>query len=125
MIVLNCEIMVVGGLPKERTYVIGSSIAKVLCQNLTKIVASNIHTSLRLEKDKYILQPAHWKDKSTSERTLPPCSLSSTKKWKSTIYLFLYSRHHRFIKCLEQSGFLLEKRLIQHESMDHYNHSHL
>lgn len=80
MIVLNCEIMVVGGLPKERTYVIGSSIAKVLCQNLTKIVASNIHTSLRLEKDKYILQPAHWKDKSTSERTLPPCSLSSTKK---------------------------------------------
>ena len=40
------------GLPKERTFVTGSPMAEVLHNNLDKIMASNIHERLGLEKGK-------------------------------------------------------------------------
>ena len=38
------------GLPKERTYVTGSPMAEVLCENLAEIEASDVHQRLGLEK---------------------------------------------------------------------------
>lgn len=39
------------GLPKERTYVTGSPMAEVLCENLAEIEASDVHQRLGLEKE--------------------------------------------------------------------------
>ena len=43
------------GVPKDRTFVVGSPMAEVLRRNLLQIEASDIHARLGLEKGKYIL----------------------------------------------------------------------
>ena len=87
------------GLPKERTYVTGSPMAEVLHQNLEKIEASDIHARLGLEKGKYILLSAHREEN------------------------ILYSCHPRSRKRLEQSGFQLDKRVIQHEPLGFHDYN--
>lgn len=47
------------GIPKERTYVVGSPMAEVLSVNITKINESKVLEVLSLEKNKYILLSAH------------------------------------------------------------------
>lgn len=47
------------GIPKERTYVVGSPMAEVLSVNITKINESKVLEVLGLEKNKYILLSAH------------------------------------------------------------------
>ena len=47
------------GVPKERTYVVGSPMAEVLKLNKEKIDGSKVLETLGLEKGKYILLSAH------------------------------------------------------------------
>lgn len=47
------------GVPKERTYVVGSPMAEILSVNLDKINKSKVLETLDLEKGKYILLSAH------------------------------------------------------------------
>ena len=86
------------GLPKERTFVTGSPMAEVLHNNLDKIMASNIHERLGLEKGKYAI----------------------AKKYDMPI---LYSCHPRSKKRLETSGFELDSRVIQHEPLGFHDYN--
>src|SRR5665647_1381167 len=47
------------GVPKERTFVVGSPMAEILISNMEKIKNSKVLESLGLEKGKYILLSAH------------------------------------------------------------------
>ena len=47
------------GVPRERTYVVGSPMAEVLHKNLARIGASDVLDKLSLEPRKYILLSAH------------------------------------------------------------------
>lgn len=111
------------GLPKERTYVTGSPMAEVLHNNLSAIESSDIHTRLGLEKGRYILLSAHREENIDTEknfRSLFNAINTMAEKYDMPI---LYSCHPRSRKRLEQSGFLLDCRVIQHEPLGFHDYN--
>ena len=111
------------GLPKERTYVTGSPMAEVLHNNLEKIEASDVHEKLGLEKGKYILLSAHREENIDTEKnflSLFNAINAIAEKYDMPI---LYSCHPRSRKRLEQSGFKLDPRVIQHEPLGFHDYN--
>ena len=111
------------GLPKERTYVTGSPMAEVLHQNLAKIEASDIHARLGLEKGKYILLSAHREENIDTEKNFTSLFTAINKMAEKYNMPILYSCHPRSRKRLEQSGFQLDKRVIQHEPLGFHDYN--
>ena len=111
------------GLPKERTYVTGSPMAEVLHNNLSQIETSDIHQRLGLEKGKYILLSAHREENIDTEKnflSLFSAINSLAEKYDMPI---LYSCHPRSKKRLQESGFQLDKRVIQHEPLGFHDYN--
>ena len=111
------------GLPKERTYVTGSPMAEVLHNNLEKIEASDVHEKLGLEKGNYILLSAHREENIDTEKnflSLFNAINAIAEKYDMPI---LYSCHPRSRKRLEQSGFKLDPRVIQHEPLGFHDYN--
>ena len=111
------------GLPKERTYVTGSPMAEVLHDNLEKIEASDVHQKLGLEKGRYILLSAHREENIDTEKnflSLFHAINAIAEKYDMPI---LYSCHPRSRKRLEQSGFALDPRVIQHEPLGFHDYN--
>ena len=115
---LNAE-----GTAKERTYVTGSPMAEVLHQNLEKIEASDIHARLGLEKGKYILLSAHREENIDTEKNFTSLFTAINKMAEKYDMPILYSCHPRSRKRLEQSGFKLDKRVIQHEPLGFHDYN--
>ena len=113
------------GLPKERTYVTGSPMAEVLHQNLSEIEASDIHSELGLEKGKYILLSAHREENIDTEKNFLSLFNAINKMAEKYDMPILYSCHPRSKKRLEQSGFKLDKRVIQHEPLGFHDYNSL
>ena len=111
------------GLPKERTFVTGSPMAEVLHQNLEKIEASDIHRQLSLEKGKYILLSAHREENIDTEKNFTSLFTAINKMAEKYDMPILYSCHPRSRKRLEQSGFELDKRVIQHEPLGFHDYN--
>ena len=111
------------GLPKERTYVTGSPMAEVLHTNLAEIKASNIHEKLGLEKGKYILLSAHREENIDTEKNFLSLFTAINKMAEKYDMPILYSCHPRSKKRLEQSGFKLDKRVIQHEPLGFHDYN--
>ena len=111
------------GLPKERTYVTGSPMAEVLRNNLEKIEASDIHARLGLEKGKYILLSAHREENIDTEKNFVSLFTAINKMAEKYDMPILYSCHPRSKKRLEQSGFELDKRVIQHEPLGFHDYN--
>ena len=111
------------GLPKERTYVTGSPMAEVLHNNLSKIEASDIHARLGLEKGKYILLSAHREENIDTEKNFVSLFTAINKMAEKYDMPVLYSCHPRSRKRLEQSGFQLDKRVIQHEPLGFHDYN--
>ena len=111
------------GLPKERTYVTGSPMAEVLHNNLAEIEASDIHSRLGLEKGKYILLSAHREENIDTEKNFLSLFNAINKMAEKYDMPILYSCHPRSRKRLEQSGFLLDKRVIQHEPLGFHDYN--
>jgi len=111
------------GLPKERTYVTGSPMAEVLHNNFEEIKASDIHSKLGLKKGKYILLSAHREENIDTEKNfLSLFNAINTIAQKYDMPI-LYSCHPRSKKRLEQSGFKLDKRVIQHEPLGFHDYN--
>ena len=111
------------GLPKERTYVTGSPMAEVLRENLDRILASDVHARLGLQKGRYILLSAHREENIDTEKNFT--SLFSAINRMAEMYDMpvLYSCHPRSRKRLEQSGFQLDKRVICHEPLGFHDYN--
>lgn len=113
------------GLPRERTYVIGSPMAEVLHQNLAGIEASDILTRLGLEPNKYMLLSAHREENIDIEKNFLSLFTAINKLAEQYNIPILYSCHPRSKKRLEQSGFKLDPRVIQHEPLGFHDYNHL
>jgi UDP-N-acetylglucosamine 2-epimerase (non-hydrolysing) len=111
------------GLPKERTYVTGSPMAEVLHQNLAEIEASDIHARLGLEKGKYILLSAHREENIDTEKNFLSLFNAINKMAEKYDMPILYSCHPRSRKRLEASGFVLDRRVIQHEPLGFHDYN--
>lgn len=107
----------------QRTYVTGSPMAEVLHENLAEIEASDIHERLGLEKGKYILLSAHREENIDTDknfRSLFNAINAIAERYDMPI---LYSCHPRSRKRLEQSGFKLNHRVIQHEPLGFHDYN--
>lgn len=113
------------GLPKERTYVTGSPMAEVLRANLTEIKASDILTRLKLEEGKYILLSAHREENIDTEENFTSLFTAVNKLAEKYNMPVLYSCHPRSRKRLEESGFKLDSRVIQHEPLGFHDYNKL
>ncbi len=111
------------GLPKERVYVTGSPMAEVLHQNLAEIVKSDIHTRLGLEKGRYILLSAHREENIDTEKNFLSLFNAVNKLAEMYDMPILYSCHPRSKKRIEQTGFKLDKRVIQHEPLGFHDYN--
>ena len=111
------------GLPKERTFVTGSPMAEVLHENLAEIEASDVHDRLGLEKGKYILLSAHREENIDTEKNFTSLFSAINKMAEKYDMPVLYSCHPRSRKRLEQSGFKLDPRVIQHEPLGFHDYN--
>ena len=113
------------GLPKERTYVTGSPMAEVLHQNLEEIKQSDILNKLNLEPKKYILLSAHREENIDTEKNFLSLFTAINRLAEKYDMPILYSCHPRSKKRLKQSGFKLDKRVIQHEPLGFHDYNKL
>ena len=111
------------GVPKERTFVVGSPMAEVLHKNLPQIEASDILVRLGLQKGKYILLSAHREENIDTEENFRALFTAINAMAAQYDMPVLYSCHPRSRKRLEQSGFQLDKRVIQHEPLGFHDYN--
>lgn len=111
------------GLPKERTYVTGSPMAEVLHNNLADIEASDIHSRLGLQKEKYILLSAHREENIDTEKNFLSLFNAINKMAEKYDMPILYSCHPRSKKRIESTGFKLDTRVIQHEPLGFHDYN--
>ncbi len=93
------------GVPKERTYVVGSPMAEVLTANIHKIKSSQILDKLGLSKGGYILLSAHREENIDIEQNF--FALMNAVNAMAEYYDMpvIYSMHPRSAKFIEQRGF--------------------
>ena len=113
------------GLPKERTYVTGSPMAEVLRANLAEIKASDVLARLKLEAGRYILLSAHREENIDTEENFTSLFTAVNKLAEKYNMPVLYSCHPRSRKRLEESGFKLDSRVIQHEPLGFHDYNKL
>ena len=98
-------------------------MAEVLHENLKEIEASDVHQRLGLEKGKYILLSAHREENIDTEKNFTSLFIAINKMAEKYDMPVLYSCHPRSRKRLEQSGFVLDSRVIQHEPLGFHDYN--
>lgn len=115
------------GVPKERTYVVGSPMAEVLSSNIEKIQSSKVLETLGLEKGKYILLSAHREENIDNEQNFLALMNAVNAMAENYNMLVIYSTHPRSKKFIEQRGFKFHPnvRSLQPFGFSDYNNLQL
>lgn len=111
------------GMPKERTFVVGSPMAEVLRANLKRIEASDIHQRLGLTKGQYILLSAHREENIDTDANFAALFTAINAMAETYDMPILYSCHPRSRKRLEATGFRLDPRVIAHEPLGFHDYN--
>ncbi len=115
---LNAE-----GLPKERTYVVGSPMAEVLSASLPQIEASDVLKRLGLEKGKYLLLSAHREENIDNEEhffSLMNAVNALAQRYDLPIF---YSCHPRSEKYIGQRGFVFDSRVRRSKPLGFHDYN--
>lgn len=112
------------GVPKERTYVVGSPMTEVLKVNADKLNNSKVLETLSLEKGKYILLSAHREENIDNEDNFMALMNAVNAMAQNYDFPIIYSTHPRSRKFIEQRGFKfhLNVRSLQPFGFSDYNH---
>lgn len=112
------------GVPKERTYVVGSPMAEVLTSNIEKIKNSQVLETLGLEKGKYILLSAHREENIDNEQNFLALMSAVNAMAENYNMPVIYSTHPRSKKYIELRGFRFHPnvRSLQPFGFADYNH---
>jgi len=112
------------GVPKERTYVVGSPMAEVIKVNADKIKNSKVLETLHLEKDKYILLSAHREENIDNQDNFMALMNAVNAMAENYGLPVIYSTHPRSKKFIEQREFKFHTnvRSVQPFSFSDYNH---
>lgn len=113
------------GLPKERTYVVGSPMAEVLRKNLKSIKESDVLHRLTLDKNKYILLSAHREENIDTEKNFLSLMNSVNALAQKYNMPILYSCHPRSAKYIEQRHFAFDSRVRQNHPLGFHDYNHL
>ena len=113
------------GLPKERTFVTGSPMAEVLEANYDMILKSDVLKRLNLKPKKYILLSAHREENIDTKENFESLFNAVNAIAEKHDMPILYSCHPRSKKRLEESGFKLDSRVIQHEPLGFHDYNNL
>ena len=100
-------------------------MAEVLHQNLEAIQNSDILDRLGLEPGKYMLLSAHREENIDTEKNFRSLFTAINKLAEKYDMPILYSCHPRSRKRLEESGFELDPRVVQHEPLGFHDYNHL
>ena len=111
------------GVPKERTYVVGSPMAEVLRANLEQICASDVLERLGLERGRYVLLSAHREENMDTEANFLSLMQAVNAMAETYDLPVLYSCHPRSRKLIAQRGFRLDPRVIQHKPMGFHDYN--
>ena len=111
------------GMPKERTFVVGSPMAEVLRASLEKIKASDVHARLGLTRGRYILLSAHREENIDTDCNFIQLFTAVNAMAKTYNMPILYSCHPRSRKRLEATGFPLDRRVIAHEPLGFHDYN--
>ena len=113
------------GVPKERTFVVGSPMTEVLYENLEEIQESDVLDCLGLKKKQYILLSAHREENIDTEenfQSLMEAVNAIARKYDMPV---LYSCHPRSEKFIEQRKFEFDPRVIRHKPLGFHDYNHL
>lgn len=115
------------GVPKERTYVVGSPMAEVLTANIEKIKNSKVLEILGLKKAKYILLSAHREENIDNEQNFLALMNAINAMAENYNMPVIYSTHPRSKKFIEQRGFKFHPnvRSLQPFGFSDYNNLQL
>ena len=98
-------------------------MAEVLHANLAQIEASDVHQRLGLTKGRYILLSAHREENIDTDKNFYSLFNAVNKMSEKYDMPVLYSCHPRSRKRLEETGFKLDARVIQHEPMGFHDYN--
>lgn len=93
------------GVPRERTYVVGSPMAEVLSGTGAKIEASDVLERLGLKRNKYILLSAHREENIDNERNFFELMNAVNAMAEAYSMPVIYSTHPHSRKFIEARGF--------------------
>lgn len=100
-------------------------MAEVLHNNLNEIEESKILGTLGLEPQKYILLSAHREENIDTEKNFTSLFTAINKMAEKYDMPILYSCHPRSKKKLEQSGFMLDSRVVRHNLLGFHDYNKL
>lgn len=112
------------GIPKERTFVVGSPMAEILNKNSEKITKSEVLKTLGLEKGKYILLSAHREENIDNEKNFFELMNAVNAMAETYNMPVIYSTHPRSRKFIEQRNFKFNDLVknLQPFGFADYNH---
>lgn len=113
------------GVPKERTYVVGSPMSEVLTGCLEKINNSNVLNQLNLEKNKYILLSAHREENIDNEDNFFALMNAVNAMAETYQMPVIYSTHPRSKKYIEKRNFKFHSLVRTLKPFGFYDYNYL
>jgi UDP-N-acetylglucosamine 2-epimerase len=113
------------GVPKERTYVVGSPMAEVLSGVADKINSSTVLEQLGLEKGHYILLSAHREENIDNEKNFFALMNSVNAMAETYNMPVIYSTHPRSRKFIDGRHFQFHPLVRTMKPFGFYDYNHL